>query len=123
MTSIEHGTNLKFHKTLSSESQPIDPESRGTLITFAELAQASYKRNPTTFLTSDGLSIVQGIGWDQIGVRGYIWMDNIKENVIIAFKGTSVSFPGSTLDIIPTNSENRMQVFSHHMSSELNIQG
>jgi hypothetical protein len=116
-TTIEHNNGFKFDRILHSYSHlnQNDTEARDTLITLAKLAQDSYNRNSTYFNTSNDFSVVQGIGWDEIGVMGYIWLDNIKKNVIVAFKGTSINIPGSTLDILPTNSENRMHVFLFHI--------
>lgn len=120
--SIKINFKFKFYNISSSEShttQHINPDNRDTLITFAELAQASYDRKAMSIVDSDGLSIFQGIGWDQVGIRGYIWTDNLKENVVVVFKGTSVSFPGSASDTIPTTSEDRIQVFSHLSSKPI----
>src|SRR5436190_23630909 len=70
-TIIEYNNHAQFHETIpfySHSKLHVNPENRDTLITFAELAQASYKRNVTSSLTPDGLSVLQGVGWDQVGV-------------------------------------------------------
>ena len=116
--SRSNSTKQLLQPSESHVTQPINPKSRDTLITFAEPAQASYDHNAMSVLDSDGFSISQEIGWDKVGVRSYVWTDSIKDNVIVAFKETSVSFPGSILDTIPQTPKIACRYFT--ISSHLN---
>ena len=47
---------------------------------------------------------------DTVGVRGYTWVSNSSNTVVIAYKGTSTHAPGTMIDQIDTTSNDKLQV-------------
>ena len=53
-------------------------------------------------------------GWQEPGLRGYIYADNMNETIIVAFKGTSVTGPFQTPDEIQTDADDVQQARPCH---------
>lgn len=83
---------------------------RDTIVTLAMMAQAAYTRdymNPINNFT-----IVEPLGWNAPGVRGYVFAADDKSLSVIVYKGSSISITGIPSDVIPTNANDKNMVLS-----------
>jgi hypothetical protein len=100
--------NLSFK--LSIKDGDLNISDRDTIVTLAMMPNAAYTRghmNPIGNLT-----VVEPVGWNTPGVRGYVFGANDKSLSVIVYKGTSISIPGVPSDVIPTNANDKMTVLS-----------
>lgn len=100
-------------KLTLTPDEKINLTDRDNLLTLAQLCRDAYLRLPTSateFVYPEGLTNLLPVGWEIPGLRGYVWSTTDLKHMVVAFKGTSVSRPGSKADIIPTNNMDREQV-------------
>ncbi|KAJ3005972.1 putative lipase atg15 [Thoreauomyces humboldtii] len=65
-----------------------------TILSFARMTSDAYlPPNATNWLDVGGWNLTIGFGWDEDGVRGYVFEDE-NENVVLAYKGTSTAIFG-----------------------------
>ncbi|KAJ3159294.1 putative lipase atg15 [Geranomyces michiganensis] len=68
-----------------------DPQ---TVLSFAKMTSNSYlPPNSSVWLDIDNWNLTLGFGWDQDGVRGYVFEDQ-RGNLVLSFKGTSTALFG-----------------------------
>ena len=54
-----------------------------------------------SFVNVSGFAVEESFSWDAPFIRGYVFVDAAFQHVIVAIKGTSVTGPFNTPDIIP----------------------
>ena len=74
------------------------------------MAQAAYTRGYVNPI--DNLTVVEPVGWNNPGVRGYVFATNDKSLSVIVYKGTTINISGRPSDVIPTNANDKMTVLS-----------
>ncbi|KAJ3169995.1 putative lipase atg15 [Geranomyces variabilis] len=68
-----------------------DPQ---TVLSFAKMTSNSYlPPNSSVWLDIDNWNMTIGFGWDQDGVRGYVFEDR-RGNLVLSYKGTSTALFG-----------------------------
>jgi len=74
------------------------------------MTDSAYHRDYNN--TYGNLTVVQPFGWDEPGVRGYVYGNSDNTTLFMVFKGTSITILGllPPPDIIPTNNNDKMTV-------------
>ena len=88
----------------------ISPEMSENWLPLALLCSNAYQRNESNFLNVTNWSSEERVGWNEPGLRGYVFGDQNRGHLIVAIKGTSITLPFQTMDIIPTDDSDVREV-------------
>jgi putative lipase involved disintegration of autophagic bodies len=80
--------------TMLSESTVPDHTDHQTVLNFARLTYNAYLE-PTdkNWMPVPGWNVSSRFGWENTGIRGYLFEDESRQNLIIVIKGTSLATP------------------------------
>ena len=102
----QHGYSPRstVNLTIAIENGVVLPEHPANWLPLGYLAQNAYDRYPADFHNVTSWSIERSFGWNDVGIRGFVFINDEHSNLIVALKGTSISSPFSTpTDEIPTD--------------------
>ncbi|KAI0216731.1 putative lipase atg15, partial [Massospora cicadina] len=88
---------------------------RKTIFNLAKMAEHAYDTLPSSpWVDLDpGWHVNSSFGWNGKSVRGYVFSDEDNANLVISFKGTSLSFlPGGGGATVPSDRESDNLMFS-----------
>ncbi|KAJ3347210.1 putative lipase atg15 [Kappamyces sp. JEL0680] len=85
-----------FDDVVLQEQTLPDPTHQPTVLSFATLTLNSYfepEDKGWQPVPGWNVALTARFGWENTGIRGYLFEDETQENLIIAIKGTSLATP------------------------------
>jgi putative lipase involved disintegration of autophagic bodies len=71
-----------------------DVTDKQTVLSFATMTSNSYyEDNDKKWTDIPHWNVTSKFGWENTGIRGYLYEDDMSENLIIVIKGTSLATP------------------------------
>lgn len=107
--SILNMNNLQSQDTANHYKIP-DATDRDTVLNLAKMTlDAYYEINDPAWLPVPGWDVSTKFGWNNGGIRGYLFESESKEDLVIVIKGTSLATP---LGSGPTAKLDKLNVFN-----------
>jgi putative lipase involved disintegration of autophagic bodies len=83
-----------FQSTVKGSTTVPDHTDHQTVLNFAKLTYNAYSE-PTdkNWMAVPGWNVSARFGWENTGIRGYLFEDELQSSLIIVIKGTSLATP------------------------------
>lgn len=105
-------TSQTNSSTLLQHLVPVVSDKQ-TVLNLAHMAASSYLLPDTPdWVPIDGYKTNASFGWNDDGLRGYIYTTEEEDSVIVSFKGTTASFLGIGGETAPNDKTNDNHMFS-----------
>jgi putative lipase involved disintegration of autophagic bodies len=87
---------MQSNRNMGILSEPTVPDhtDHQTVLNFAKLTYNAYEEpNNKKWMPVPGWNVSARFGWENTGIRGYLFEDEFRQNLIIVIKGTSLATP------------------------------